>query len=275
MTSSGTSKLACEANRSVSIILTTQNGSRTLPRTLRSIESQTYKNFELIIIDNNSSDGSKELLDEYAEVHNCSGGMSAQINLGLSLAHGDFILLLEQDHFAASELLERCVKSSNLNNYDAIVIPETREGSYWVRCRVIEVGLYKYTGDVAARFFKSSLLSKMNWFDVTLSGFRDYDFGHKMRQVTSNYGSVDSFIRTTSNDSLADYVRKFFSRGSSIVDLSQRYGIAAILQPYLHIVEYFAKNPKNRDSDYLFGFLILKFVESVSIVLSIFSRSHR
>ncbi|MDG6906928.1 MAG: glycosyltransferase family 2 protein [Nitrososphaerota archaeon] len=256
----------------VSIILVTRNGIKTLPATLRSIQSQSYQETELILIDNHSSDGTKELLTNYAEVHE-SRGLSSQLNLGLSIAKGKYVLLLEQDHEMGPYLIDECVKLA-LSGYQAIVIPETREGSYWVRSRIIEVEIYNLAGDVSARFFNRNLLEKIEWFDKNLSGLRDYDFAYKMQSVTNAYGQTKESISSHSDDNLTDYVRKFYSRGYAAAIVAKRHGTATILAPYIYLLTHPFVVFRRPYAKYIFGFCLVKLVELQSVVVSLVSHMH-
>jgi glycosyltransferase involved in cell wall biosynthesis len=253
----------------VSIVLTTKNGARTLTKTLDSISKQTYKNYELIAVDNHSTDETPRLLGKYARVYNCSGGLANQLNFGLALAKGEYILLLEQDHTLPRDLLERCVYDLERGGYDALIVPESREGSYWMRCRILEVELYRLAGDVGSRFFRSRLLDQMEWFDQTLKGLRDYDFGYKMEQVTDKFGYTTVQIGTSSDDSLSDYVRKFYIRGSAVSDMNARYGASKILAPYLYALFHPFALRTNPNIKYLPGFFLLKTTEFFAIFLAI------
>ena len=68
----------------VSIIIPTKNSSKTLEYTLKSVISQSYKNIEIIVVDNNSSDNTKQIAKAYnARVYNFGPECSAQMNFGV------------------------------------------------------------------------------------------------------------------------------------------------------------------------------------------------
>ena len=80
-------------NPLVSVIITTKNSSRTLETCLKSIKDQTYKNIELIVIDNNSIDNTKEIAKKYTnKVFNYGPERSAQRNFGAKQAKGEYLL---------------------------------------------------------------------------------------------------------------------------------------------------------------------------------------
>lgn len=100
----------------VSIIVPVYNASRYLTSCVRSILDQTYENFELILVDDGSSDGSGELCDRLAAEdprivvhHQANGGIAAAQNAGLDIAGGDLITFCDNDDLLAPRMLERLV----------------------------------------------------------------------------------------------------------------------------------------------------------------------
>lgn len=88
----------------VSIIVPVYNIERLLPRCIDSILAQTYKDFELILVDDGSPDNSGKICDEYAGtdkrikvVHKQNGGVSSARNAGLDQAVGEFIMFCDSD----------------------------------------------------------------------------------------------------------------------------------------------------------------------------------
>jgi GT2 family glycosyltransferase len=83
------------------VIVVNWNGSRTLSRVLESVCRQRYKNIELIVVDNGSTDGSLDLLKSDPSVRLIANpgnrGFAAANNQALSLARGEFVLLLNND----------------------------------------------------------------------------------------------------------------------------------------------------------------------------------
>lgn len=102
----------------VSVIVPNYNHARYLPRRLESIAQQTYRNFEVILLDDQSTDESPRLLRQFAEEHHHarfipsdinSGSPFAQWNRGIKLAQGEYIWIAESDDYAEPELLEKLV----------------------------------------------------------------------------------------------------------------------------------------------------------------------
>jgi glycosyltransferase involved in cell wall biosynthesis len=108
-------------NSIVSIIMPVYNRAELLPETLVTISDQTYKNWELIIVDDGSTDNSIEIItsfkDEYPDKVKIlsslkkKSGAAACRNIGIKAASGVYILFLDSDDFLASYCLEQRVKA--------------------------------------------------------------------------------------------------------------------------------------------------------------------
>jgi len=98
----------------VSIIIPTYNSAAFLPETLNSIFEQTFKDYEVIIVDDGSTDNTKKILQPYYEKviylyqHN-SGSPARPRNLGISKARGDYIALFDSDDIMMPHKIERSV----------------------------------------------------------------------------------------------------------------------------------------------------------------------
>lgn len=100
----------------ISIIIPVYNTERYLRYCIDSVVAQTYKDFEVILVDDGSTDGSGRICDEYAEKdrriivkHKENGGVSSSRNIGLKMAKGTWIFFLDSDDelypFALNDLI--------------------------------------------------------------------------------------------------------------------------------------------------------------------------
>ena len=109
----------------ISIIVPVYNAENYLRRCIDSILEQTYTNFELLLINDGSTDGSAKILEEVKEsdsrirvVHKKNEGVSATRNLGLKLVTGDYITFIDSDDFVDKMYLEVLYKSLTENDAD-------------------------------------------------------------------------------------------------------------------------------------------------------------
>ena len=89
----------------VSVVLSVRNGGSDLPRALDTILKQSFSDFELIAINNGSTDGTREFLDQIGDprvqaYHQEDMGLAAALNRGLSLARGRYIARQDHDDLA-------------------------------------------------------------------------------------------------------------------------------------------------------------------------------
>lgn len=103
-----TSKL--DRSGKVSIIVPTYNRAEYLPHALDSIFQQTYKNLEVIVVNDGSTDSTEQVLDKYKEkiiyLTKENGGKSSAVNLGLKYATGKYVWIFDDDDAALPRKLE-------------------------------------------------------------------------------------------------------------------------------------------------------------------------
>ena len=90
----------------VSVIIPVYNVEKYLPKCLDSVINQTYKNLEIILVDDGSPDNSGKICDEYAEkdsrikvIHKENGGVSSARNVGIKQAKGQYLLFVDSDDY--------------------------------------------------------------------------------------------------------------------------------------------------------------------------------
>ncbi|MDD3597278.1 MAG: glycosyltransferase [Sulfuricurvum sp.] len=104
----------------VSIIIPSYNHEKYIQRCIDSVLNQTYSDWELIIIDDGSSDSSNELIGLYTDtrikhVMQENGGAHNAINRGLSLAQGEYLTILNSDDEYHAQRLEKCIRYFSVN----------------------------------------------------------------------------------------------------------------------------------------------------------------
>ena len=105
----------------VSIIIPTYNRAKLVGKALKSIIDQTYKNWEVIVIDNHSTDDTdkifKNFIDpriRYFKIHN-HGIIAKSRNFGIKMAKGEWIAFLDSDDWWTNDKLEVCFNNINDN----------------------------------------------------------------------------------------------------------------------------------------------------------------
>lgn len=112
----------------VSIIVPVYNVEKYLDQCISSVLSQTYQNWELLLIDDGSTDNSKEICDQYSKkdsrikaIHKVNGGVSSARNLGLENAQGEYLMFLDSDDFwLYDNVLQLLVDKALSENLDVV-----------------------------------------------------------------------------------------------------------------------------------------------------------
>ena len=104
-------------NNLISVIIPVYNVKQYIERCIDSVLNQTYKNIEIILVDDGSNDGCNEICNMYAEkdkrikvVHIKNSGVSNARNLGIRLANGDFITFVDADDYIDTSCIEKMYK---------------------------------------------------------------------------------------------------------------------------------------------------------------------
>lgn len=111
----------------ISVIVPVYNIERYLPKCLDSVQNQTYKNLEVILVNDGSTDNSGKICDDYAirdkrikVVHKNNGGLVSARNTGLDIAVGDFVSFIDGDDYIEYETYEETIKILIQNKVDIV-----------------------------------------------------------------------------------------------------------------------------------------------------------
>lgn len=112
----------------LSIIVPVYNVRQYLNKCVDSILAQTFRDFELIIVDDGSIDGSGEICDEYAKkdsrikvIHQQNAGQSCARNFGIKFATGDYIGFSDSDDWIEPEMYEKMLKVAETQKADIVI----------------------------------------------------------------------------------------------------------------------------------------------------------
>ncbi len=174
----------------VSVIIPTYNRAWILKEAIDSVLSQDYENFELIVVDDGSTDKTGALLDRYKNrlriIRQKNSGVSAARNRGIRAARGELIAFLDSDDLWLSGKLEAQVKFF-LSNPGALIC-QTEE--IWIRRgkrvnpknkhkkpsgHIFEPSLALCLVSPSAVMMRPALFNKVGLFDENLYACEDYD----------------------------------------------------------------------------------------------------
>nr|WP_314462267.1 glycosyltransferase family 2 protein [uncultured Clostridium sp.] len=116
----------------ISVIMLTYNRELLVGRAIESILTQSFGDFEFIIVDNGSTDHSGKIADEYAQkdsrirvIHRERGNIGSGRNAGMSVAQGDYITFIDDDDWAEPDFLEFLYNLAIENSADVAICGAT------------------------------------------------------------------------------------------------------------------------------------------------------
>ena len=108
----------CEENDLISVVIPVYNVEQYLPKCIESIMNQTYKNLEIILVNDGSTDGSQKICEEYKSIDNRikiinkeNGGLSDARNVGIDNSSGNYITFIDSDDYIDDDYVYTLYKS--------------------------------------------------------------------------------------------------------------------------------------------------------------------
>ena len=123
-----------ESCNKVSVIVPVYNVEEYLDECVKSIINQTYKNLEIILVDDGSTDSCPKMCDEYAKldgrikvIHKENGGQSSARNLALDIASGEYLFFVDSDDLVYSDAVEVLLKTAIERSADIVICGQVCE----------------------------------------------------------------------------------------------------------------------------------------------------
>lgn len=112
-------------NSLISVVMTTYNHSLYIEESLKSVLSQSYKNIEIFVINDGSTDNTKDILNSFSDprlkiINQENAGVSAAINAGMDLSAGEYIFLFSGDDVLYSDSIEKSLHFLKSKNCDIV-----------------------------------------------------------------------------------------------------------------------------------------------------------
>lgn len=211
-------------NKTVSIVVPCYNQAQYLPETLASVLSQTYQDWECIIVNDGSPDHTDTVAlewcvkdDRFKYLYKENGGLADARNKGVEQAIGKWIFPLDSDDLLADDLLERAVEAIQ-NNVNVGIVYSRAE---YIEGKVGEWKLPKYSFELILRhniIMSAALYEREDWvlvggYDTKLIyGWEDWEFWINLLSTTSKVAyqldsigfyyriKKDSMVTEISND---------------------------------------------------------------------------
>ena len=204
----------------VSVIITTYKGSESIGRALDSVLNQTYKNLEIIIVDDNGIGSeenikTKEVICKYNDKRlkyiehekNLNGAVAR--NTGIKNCIGEFITFLDDDDFMFEERVERMLKHLLINNkYDAIYSNVILTIDNKIKGQIIadkiltdkDILLNEMVIGTGSNIFISRrVLNKVKKFDERFKRHQDLEFMIRVCEFTSILNINENLVVKSTN----------------------------------------------------------------------------
>lgn len=160
----------------ISVIIPVYNAQNTLNKCIDSILSQSYKDYEIILIDDGSTDRSPEICDEYANantnisvVHQKNSGPATARKNGVALAKGSFLAFCDSDDYYLTDAFN--ILTDNLSGFDIVC------GQPTPPIGKVSNTLLQNENDIIAAYFDTRILHGSYWGSLfKKSLFDDVDF---------------------------------------------------------------------------------------------------
>lgn len=193
-------------NKKVSIIVPIYNAAKYLSRSIESMLNQSYDNLEIILIDDASTDNSKEIIKKYAlkdsrikpfysEVNQ---GVSRSRNMGLKSVSGDYVIFIDSDDYIVKDMVKIMVEKSIKYNSDLVdsyhlIIYKNKT---FLEHKALKEDLVLGNKDNIEMITKSSYITgklidvkllKDLLFNEELRRYEDLVFEHELKLKANNY----------------------------------------------------------------------------------------
>ncbi|MEE1238342.1 MAG: glycosyltransferase [Acutalibacteraceae bacterium] len=265
-----------------SIILPIYNVEKYLKECVDSILKQTFRDYEIILVDDGSTDGSPELCDKLAEtydfirvIHKANGGAADSRNVGLKSAIGDYILFIDSDDFILSEHFLEDVNNSFSENVDMVLYKYSKffdDTKNLAECNFSyeSAKLKENYADKIYELVKADAFFGMAWIrairkDIILDNQIFFETGLTGEDMDWNY----ELMLNVSNIELLDNIYIAYRQRSGSVTASYKI---KNLEDFIHIVEVWSEKLRFIENDTLKKALLGSLAKNYSNLLIVYSR---
>lgn len=208
----------------VSIIITCYNYEKFVKQAIDSALNQTYESIEIVIVDDGSTDNSKQVIEEYKNnpkivcINQKNAGVASARNNGIKVSTGDIILILDADDIIDKNYVEAIV--NNLNDYRTIVTTDAYLTD--MNLNIIDIWktspasfdqILKQNSLVVSSGFSRKMFEEVGEYDTIpmLSGCEDWEMWIRMVRNGATVKRINSLDKTSP-------FFKYRKHGNSITD---------------------------------------------------------
>ncbi|SDZ46632.1 Glycosyltransferase involved in cell wall bisynthesis [Evansella caseinilytica] len=215
----------------VSVIIPTHNRAKLVKKAVESVLNQTYKNLEIIVVSDGSTDDTDFVINEckksdqrikYISYHPAKGGNIAR-NIGIKNAKGEFMAFLDDDDEWMPEKLELQIQEMKKNPkiglvYTGVEIIYDKENIKYYSSPEKqgdlseEILITNYIGTTSSVMIKGELIKEIGMFDESLKALQDYDLWIRTcqkTQVAAVAKPLVKYFNYTLNKQISDDINKY------------------------------------------------------------------
>ena len=222
-----------KSNPRFSIITVSYNAKEDLEKSIKSVSNQTFKNYEYLVIDGNSTDGTKELLRKYDKeinywVSEKDNGIYNAMNKGARVANGDYLYFLNAgDTFSDKNSLEGVSREIDNNQdliYGRIRVVNKRNDKSYIRGKKITKFNIKLGNKVSqqAVFIKREVFNKVGGLDERYKIAADFDLLCKVFDGNYLIKKIDLIVCNYDGDGVSSNLKKSYLDTGKVI--KNRYG---------------------------------------------------
>lgn len=194
----------------ISVVVPTYNRAYVIQRAIESIQKQTYSNIEIIVVDDGSTDNTREIVEGISDSRICyiqsskNAGVSHARNLGIVAAKGDYIAFQDSDDVWRSDKLEKQMECMKVQEYGMVYSAFEREfqDGTVVYYPPKEMPIEKKQGNILVSLLEKNLVStqtmlvkrevfdEIGLFNEGMSNLEDYDIAVRIAKKY-DIGMVD------------------------------------------------------------------------------------
>ena len=244
-----------------SIIIPVYNVEKYIKKCLDSIKSQTYENYEVIIINDGSKENEEKIIKKYLKDERFSyykkenGGLSDARNYGVKYATGDYLIFIDSDDYIAKDLLKNLNKSLKKNIVDVLkysinVVNENGKLLEKIKTNSFNVSNKK---EAIKNILKDKYIEPAWMYTYNFKFWKKYDFRYPKGTIHEDFGLTPIILSKAETLASIDYRGyNYVIRSNSIMNQTSYEKIVKRVNDFKnHYLNHKNKLDKNNEIDKL------------------------
>lgn len=208
----------------ISIIVPIYKVEEYFDRCIKSIVNQTYKNLEIILVDDGSPDNCPKLCDEWAKkdkrikvIHKENSGVSEARNTGIDNANGEFICFVDSDDYLQLDFIEKLISKQIVTNADIVYCKYNLfdASGKFVKVNEDELELFISSNDI--KYLYTSKIACAVWRKIyRINIIKNQRFRSDLRYGEDLYFTTELTLKNIKTAYVNEYLYNYFINNSSV-----------------------------------------------------------